>query len=287
MNEIIVIVDCNYLAYVNKFALSQGLTYRGNPTEIIFGFLRHVNELSRQFQTNQFVFCWDSHKSIRKEIYPEYKANRHLDKTQEDISGDKIAYAQFNELKDYVLPKMGFANVFYKDQYESDDIIASIVKNNKIEGKRYVVVSNDSDLYQLLDDCKMYNISKKCLTTKETFIREHGIGPERWHLVKAIAGCSTDNVFGIVGVGEKTAIKYLNGELKIGKKTKDIENSYDIFHRNLKLVTLPFDGIGTFNIRMQECFSEKNFITICEDFGFNSFLTQRYLQSWINQFAMR
>ena len=252
MNEIIIVLDCNYICYVNKFALSQGLTYRGNPTEIIFGFLRHINELSRQFQSNKFIFCWDSHKSIRKEIYPKYKISRSLNKSEEDIVNDKIAYVQFNELKNYVLPKMGFENIFYKDQYESDDIIASIVKNNKIKGKRYVVVSNDSDLYQLLDDCKMYNISKKCLITKEIFIREYNIEPKRWHLVKAIAGCSTDNVDGVVGVGEKSSIKYLNGELKTGKKARDIENANDIFHRNLKLVTLPFDGVGIFNIKMQK-----------------------------------
>lgn len=285
MNEITIIFDSNYLCYLSKFALSQGLSYRGSKTEIIFGFLRHVNEVARQFETSKFVFAWDSHNSARREIYPEYKAKRHSNKSPEDKAGDQIAYTQFNELKDVVLPKMGFQNIFHKDRYESDDIIASLVLNNP--GKRFVVVTNDSDLYQLLDHCNLYNISKKSLTTKIMFTREYGIEPSKWHLVKAIAGCSTDEVEGVEGVGEKTAIKYLNGLLKTGTKAARIESSKDIFQRNLALVTLPFDGVGTFTIKEQESFFEKDFINVCETYGFKSFLAPKYLQAWIKQFQMK
>ncbi len=286
MSEITVIVDCNYLCYVNRFALSHGLSYKGSRTEIIFGFLRHINELARQFETKKFIFCWDSHKSIRREIYPNYKINRHENKTQEDKEYDEIAYDQFNHIKDYVLPRIGFQNIFYKEMYESDDIIASIVKNNF--GQKFIVVSSDSDLFQLLDKCSLYSITKKALTTKVIFEREYSITVDKWHLVKAIAGCSTDNIDGVPGIGEKTAIKYLKGLLKTGQKASAIESmaNSDIFHRNLALVTLPFDGVGTFTIKDQEVFKEKDFETVCDEFGMQSFLSPRYLQTWIKLFDM-
>ena len=286
MDEIIVIIDANYVMYVNRFALSQGLSYKGKKTEIIFGFLRHINELARHFETKKFIFCFDSRSSLRKTIYPEYKANRHTNETPEDIELNKVAYQQFNEIKDIVLPKLGFKNIFHKEGYESDDIIASIVKNNQ---DKFIVVASDSDLFQLLDYCTLYNISKKSLTTKTLFEREYCISPDKWHLVKMIAGCSTDNVPGISGIGEKTAIKYLNGILKTGAKAKAIESMEmsDLFKRNLELIALPFDRTGIFKITFEEKFMEKDFITICENYGFESFLSQKYLQSWIKLFNMK
>ena len=288
MNEvpITIIIDSQYICYVNKFSLTSGLSYRGKHTEIIFGFLRHINELARKFDTNKFLFCWDSRVSLRKEIYPEYKANRRVNQTPEDKELDQIAYQQFNELKDSVLPRFGFKNIFYKEGYESDDIIASIVKNSP---NRYVVVASDNDLFQLLDYCTLYNISTKTLTTKEEFERMHGISSRKWHLVKAIAGCSSDNVDGAKGVGEKTAIKYLNNELKTGMKFNIIQDMYlgEVFQRNMKLVKLPFVDTGTFNIEQQEAFNEQDFVEICEHYGMESFLAPKYFQSWIKSFNMQ
>ncbi|MFH1547635.1 MAG: hypothetical protein ABIC57_04055 [bacterium] len=286
LGEITVIIDCNYICYVNRFSLSQGLSYRGKNTEIIFGFLRHINELARKFDTNKFIFCWDSRTSLRKEIYPAYKENRRVDQTSEDKELDQIAYQQFNELKDTVLPRFSFKNIFYKDGYESDDIIASIVKDIP---NRYVVVASDNDLFQLLDYCTLYNISTKTLTTKEDFERNHGISSRKWHLVKAIAGCSSDNVSGAKGVGEKTAIKYLNNELKTGVKFAVIQEMYfgDMFNRNIKLVKLPFENTGTFSVNNQDIFYEKDFMEICEQYGMESFLAPKYFQSWIKSFNMK
>jgi len=79
----LIIIDSNYVAYAQKFALSSGLTYRGGRTEIIFGFLKTVFNMSRKFETERFIFCWDSKDSLRKELYPEYKANRRQNLTEE------------------------------------------------------------------------------------------------------------------------------------------------------------------------------------------------------------
>lgn len=233
-----IIIDCNYIAYTCRFALSEGLTYRGNRTEIIFGFLKEILSLSEHFNSDDFFFCWDSRESERKKLYPSYKANRRPDdRPQEEKELDAIAYKQFDEIRTKVLPDLGFKNIYMLEGYESDDLMAILSK--QLPGPN-IVVSNDKDMYQILSYCSLYSVSKKQLTTKIEFERTFKIKPEEWSEVKALAGCSGDNVEGIPGVGEKTAIKYLKGELNKGKVFTKIEESKTIRDRNRVLVSLPF-----------------------------------------------
>lgn len=268
MNEIAVIIDSNYLCYVQKFALSEGLSYRGGRTEIIFGFIKTILDLSRKFETNKFIFCWDSKKSLRREIYPLYKSNRRNNLTEEEEESNRIAYAQFDKLKT-ILPKMGFNNVFEEEGYESDDIIASLVMDGALG--RTVIISSDKDLYQLLEWCSLCNY-RGAAYSKEMFVREYGIEPCRWKDVKAISGCSTDNVKGADRIGEKTAIKYLKGELKEYNQTFKKIHFFDS-DLTRRLTTLPFEGCPDFKSRLRkdECTPDK-FRKVFEEFGFKSLL---------------
>jgi DNA polymerase I len=268
MNEITLIIDCNYLCYVHKFALSSGLSYHGSRTEIIFGFIKTTLDLARKFETNKFIFCWDSKKSLRREIYPEYKSNRRNNLTEEEEESNRIAYAQFDKLK-IVLPKMGFSNVFEEEGYESDDIIASLVTGGKLG--RTVVISSDKDLYQLLDWCSLCN-ARGAVYSKEMFIREYGIEPSKWKDAKALAGCSTDNVKGADRVGEKTAIRYLKGELKEYNQTFKKIHFFDS-DLTRRLTTLPFEGCPDFKSKLKkdECSPDK-FRKVFEEYGFESLI---------------
>lgn len=275
-----VIIDCNYLCYVNRSILSVGLSYKGSPTEIIYGFLRSLFSLSNQFKTNQFIFCWDSRESLRKKIYPDYKSNRHKDLTEEEKESNRQAYIQFDKIKK-LLPEMGFNNVFEQVGYESDDIIASLVKpstNGNIIIDHPVVVSSDKDLYQLLDWCSIYNITKKETYTKDLFVREYGIQPFRWKKIKSIAGCGSDNVKGLEGVGERTVIRYLKGELKEETKTWQRISTYDS-DLTKKLVSLPFEGCIDFKekIRKDDCTPDK-FRKVFEEYNCKSLLES--LDKW-------
>lgn len=290
MNEILIIVDCNYLCYVNKYSMSSGLSYRGDRTEIIFGVFRQILDLARQFETTHFAFCWDSKISLRKEIFADYKANRHLrEKTEEERIADKIAYQQFDELRTTALYEFGFNNVFLKEGYEGDDIIASIVKN-RINSDN-IVVSSDQDLLQLLDKCSLYNITKKEMATEEIFRRTYGIEPKQWAEAKYISGCSTDNVPGVANVGEKTAIRFITGKLTKGQTYDKIvlfkEHFRNDFERNKKLILLPFDGTGIFPIRKPKVdWSKNNFIDFCKKYGFKSFMAGKYIDEWAKVFKM-
>ncbi len=269
----LIIIDSNYVAYAQKFALSSGLTYRGGRTEIIFGFLKTVFNMSRKFETERFIFCWDSKDSLRKELYPEYKANRRQNLTEEEEESNRIAHVQFNKLKT-ILPQMGFANVFEEKGYESDDIIASLVTDSK---ERIVVVSSDKDLYQLLNWCALCDV-KGSVYTKDMFVREYRINPSGWRKVKSIAGCSTDNIKGASGVGEKTAIKYLKRELKETSKAYEKIKTYDSSLTN-RLVSLPFEGCPDFKARVtKDTLTPDKFRNVFKEYGFNSLLES--LDKW-------
>jgi DNA polymerase I len=285
MGELLLVVDCNFICYVNKYSLSQGLSYRGNRTEIIFGFFRHLLELARKFESTHFAFCWDSRESLRKKLLPEYKSNRHKeDRSEEEKSADIIAFQQFDEIRLNALEMFGFNNIFHKDGYESDDLIASLVKSR--QGTN-IVISSDNDLLQLLDFCSLYNISKKETTTKTIFIRNYTIEPSQWVDVKSLAGCTSDNIPGIPGVGDKTAIKYLKGELKKGKALEKIQSSLSISDRNRALVSLPFEGLEMLPLRKsKEKWSLSQFTSFCKHYGFLSFLDGKNKGEWVKVFHM-
>ena len=93
-----IIIDSNYLCYINKFSLSNGLSYLGHRTEIIYGFVKNIIELADKFESSNIIFCWDSKKSLRREIYPNYKLNRRQGKDEETLKADMIAFAQFDAI---------------------------------------------------------------------------------------------------------------------------------------------------------------------------------------------
>jgi 5'-3' exonuclease len=114
------------------------------------------------------------------------------------------------------------------------------------------------------------------MITFNSFVKEWGIYPEDWAYVKAIAGCSSDNVQGVYGVGDPTAAKYLSKKMKVtSKKYQDIERALidGLLSINLPLVRLPFEGI-----EIKDCLYRPNkldynaFLDICEQYHFLSFL---------------
>lgn len=282
----VIVVDSNALAYRSKYSM-RGLSHEQQETGVIFGFMVEILRLAKMFETTRFVFCWDSKKSYRKEDYPKYKYKRHdkSKKTSEEIYMDQVAFLQFDMLRKYVLPMFGFRNVFLKSGYEGDDLIANIVLNNKGE---FIIVSNDEDLYQLLDHAPIYSLKHKKLFTKDDFVKEYTITPREWIDVKSIAGCHTDNVEGIKGIGEKTVIKYLKDQTKDSINQR-IENHREMIKRNRKLVKLPYRLEGepmdkitpTFK---NEKFSMSRFHNLCDEFSFQSF--KRSTTLWVKTFNM-
>jgi DNA polymerase-1 len=256
----------------------MGLSHEDHPTGVIFGFLRELQKLSEEFESPNFVFAWDSKKSFRRDVYPDYKKKPPLE-DPEMIDILRSGKPQFSEIRLKVLPHLGFNNNFIQTGLEADDLIAWIVKDHAWEYDHTYIVTSDEDLFQLLHDkVSMYNPREKKIYTKEDFIKEKGVDPNMWYWVKAVAGCSSDNVKGVVGVGEKTAIKYLKNELKMGsKKWQDIKEFDPSF--NFSLVKLPHERSSPVDLVLNTLdFSV--FEGLCLDYGFNSFLKKEVYKKW-------
>lgn len=279
------IIDCNNLAY-SSFYIFKNLNYLEKKTGVIFGFIQQILSLAKKFESTNFVFCWDSKKSYRKLIYPEYKANRRKELSNEEKADLKLAYNQFAELREKILLEMGFNNVFMQTGYEADDLIAKVVLDN--QNKKNIIVSTDQDLYQLLQySVSIHNIRTKKIFLWKDFANKYNAAPNLWVRVKAIAGCSTDNVIGVKGVGEMTAIKYLQDKLQEGKIKSRIKSQEGqaIIKRNIELVVLPFQGRKKLRIDFQKNdLSKEKFIEVFMQYGFSSLLKKEVVENWSKVF---
>jgi DNA polymerase-1 len=284
------LVDCSNLCYAAYFTTGQ-LSYEGQPTGIIYGFLRKLHTLARDLKPDGMIFCWDSRKSFRKQIFPDYKKHRQQ-KSPQDIEDLNEAFVQFNEIRKDVLPTLGFRNSFRAVGYEADDLIAYISMRLP---DNYVIVSSDQDLYQLLyqgihTSTKICNPSNGKIMDTDTFRKVYGIHPDQWAIAKSIGGCNSDEVPGIPGVGDPAksnssgAIRYLKGVLTKGKVFDAIESKegQKIIKRNMLLVALPF-GRDDIDLELTEDnLTYTAFQEMFEKYGFSSFK----VQEWADHFSI-
>jgi DNA polymerase-1 len=282
----LLIIDSNQLCY-SAFYRTGNLTYKGKDTGIIFGFLVELFGIVKYFKAIDYtiVFTWDSRKNFRKYDYIPYKQGRA--KKRKEVGLEQKHYKQFDELRKEILPQIGFQNIFMEVGFEADDIIAQLCQQYQL--RRKIIVSTDEDLYQLLDmETDIYKTKSKKLYTMDNLFKEYPglISTRNWIDVKALAGCSTDNVKGITGVGYKTAVAYLSGSLnkdsKIYKKiiTKHSQTRY---RRNIPLVTIPYpeEEIKNFKIKKNRLNYEA-FSFLCTDLGFRSI--EKNMKAWAENF---
>lgn len=287
MENRILIIDCNAVLHSVKFSLAKHrLSNNEKPTFVIYGFLLKLQFLLRKTRANVIVYALDSSTSKRKEIYNIYKEKRVKNKSDEQIALDEISYPQFAQVTNFVLPTIGYKNIFGAEGFEADDVIGSICKKYKDE--EIVICTTDQDMYQLLtDNVCMFDSRKNNWYTKKDFKKEYGIEPKMWKRVKAIGGCSSDNVEGVPGVGEKTVIKYITGNLPTHHKTYQAIKSKKgrkIINRNKSLVILPFKGTPEFIIR-QDWLTQSGLERVCEKYGFDSIISD--WRSWVNILRLR
>ena len=145
-----IIIDCHNICY--RAFHTTGYLDLG----IVYGFLKALLDFAKTLESSQFIFCWDSRKSFRKELEPTYKLRP--PKTEEEQEELEEALEQFTQLRKEVLPNLGFRNIFLQPGYEADDLIAHIVQ--RFPGD-YTIVSGDEDLYQLLNQSKLYKRQPK------------------------------------------------------------------------------------------------------------------------------
>lgn len=279
----VLVVDCNAVCYSAYYSMGHLAKKDGRETGVIYGFFSQLQYVCRSQQIAHIVFCWDSRQSLRKKLCPTYKNNR---KKEPDSDLVQFGFSQFDELRDNILPGLGFVNSFQKTGFEADDLIASVCRFPvPQEGQQYIILSSDNDLYQLLTpQVSMFKLKDRTLYTKWDFVAEFKIDPTFWSWVKAAAGCSGDNVVGISGIGPVKACQYINDYSGIRHhKVIDSTSSKEIIERNLPLVALPFEGTPKLTLDWETLPSYSAWMELCERLEFESFL--RYPDTFENLFS--
>jgi DNA polymerase-1 len=277
-----IILDVSNLAYRALHTVGE-LTHPDNPNEytgVMYQLWQTCLQLERIYNISNFAFAFDSRKSVRQDAYLPYKQKRKADREAKEAADPKAKrerqgmHRQIDRLP-LLLSRMGTGNIFGQTAYEADDMIASIVIHNP--DTQLVIVSTDADLYQLLrPGVIIYNPVNHKQVTEASFREEWGIDPIQWSSVKAWTGCSSDNVEGIPGVAEKTAIKWLNGQIKPeNKKYALFSDGLAIYTRNKPLVTLPYAGTQANILKDQP--SRINWNLLAETIGSNNYVPEGIL----------
>jgi len=273
MRPPLLVIDVHYLCHRAFHSSQKELTWKGRATGVIFGFLKSISFLKDEFQTDQIAFCFEHPHLFRRDIYPPYKRRRHTKvKTPEEVKAYSSLIGQISLLHKIYLPKIGFRNVFCFRGMESDDIMAALARDCP-DNEEAILVTADNDLLQCLKpNVTIYSPQKQKLFTQDWFVSTYGIEPREWAKVKAIAGCNGDEVEGIVGIGEKTALKYMTGALDMTSKAwKSITSSEGkaTVRRNRPLVELPYEGCPSPKLREDQV-TKQAWVETCGLLGMRS-----------------
>jgi DNA polymerase-1 len=195
--EALYIVDISSFIFRAYYSVRNLSTSSGMPTGAVFGVANMMLKLLDDYAPTHVAVAMDSRTpTFRKDLYPEYKANR--PPPPDDL---KVQFPLVEELIH------GFdVAVLQKDGYEADDIIATIAKVAEEAGLRTVIVSGDKDLMQLVgSDVTMLDTMKDKVWDTKAVEEKWGVPPSLLGDLLAIAGDSSDNIPGVPRVGPKTA----------------------------------------------------------------------------------
>lgn len=241
----VMLIDGNLIARKSLYSVDLAL-FDGTQVGVIYGCLNTLISLNNRFDPDRIIWCWDGSSQRRKAISPDYKENRVVFE-QEDIG--KTFYQQLG-VTERLMTMMGIDQA-YDENEEADDIIGSLVKEFAFSKSGIIIVSNDYDFFQLVDERTMLYWSRKDLDTVWSYNKikeEYGITPQQFVDVYSLAGDKTDNIIGVEGIGEKTAIKLIKEYGTIEKiletdtkKALKIKEQKDLVMKNRQLVKIKDD----------------------------------------------
>ena len=259
----------------------------GTPTGGIYGFAAIAMEIVKRLNPSQVVVAWDSKTSTakRKAIYADYKAGR--------VKPGDDFYAQIPLLKELIID-LGW-DFIEVDEYEADDIIGTLSKqadetlgaDGRCEYETYIV-SSDLDMLQIVDDnTRMYRILKGFSEIEEIDVKEveakYGILKSQFLDLKALKGDNSDNIPGVPGIGEKTAVKLLNeygsvdgiyehlDEIK-GSTRDKLAAGKDSAYMSLELAQIMFDAPVSLSSVPEFEFNRERVVERLKKLQFNSLI---------------
>ena len=287
--EKLLIIDGHAMAFRAHFAMARAklTNSSGMPTEAVVGFFKMLGKLLQDYKPQYLLLTFDpGRKTFRSKIYPKYKANRK--ETAPELKW------QFDEIQDIV--KKLKLPIYIPKEEEADDAIATIAKREKDSDIDIFLVSSDKDLYNVLyPNVKLLRARKGVTDLKvidSTYVSSKlGISIKEIPDFMALTGDSSDNVPGVKGIGEKSAVKLIQeyhsikniyenidkvAPTKIREKLiTDKENAF----LSLDLVTLKKDMDISLKLKDLEVekisnlgksisiFKEKGYTTIYQEWG--------------------
>lgn len=212
----IILLDGNSLSYRAFYAMPALQNKSGLYTNSVYGFTLMLERMLEDIKPKYALVAFDKGKqTFRHKTYQEYKGTR--DKTPSEL------VEQFG----YVRELLDSYGIKYEEHfdYEADDIIGSYAKLAEKAGLEVIIISGDKDLTQLASDNITIYYTRRGVTevdhyTPEFINEKYGLSPEQIIDMKGLMGDKSDNIPGIAGIGEKTAIKLL-------AKYKTVENVLD------------------------------------------------------------
>jgi DNA polymerase-1 len=214
--KLLIIIDSNALIHRAYHALPPLTTKKGELVNAIYGFLLVFFKAIKEFQPDFVIAAFDlPGPTFRHKAFKEYKATR--PKTPEELVQQIPKIKEI--LRSFNVP------IFEKKGFEADDIIGTISKRSFNSVSETIIISGDLDILQLVDShTKVYTLRKG---VKDTVLydrnlvkkRYDGLNPEQLNDFRALKGDPSDNIPGVLGIGEKTAVKLI-------KEFGNIENLY-------------------------------------------------------------
>ena len=279
----LILVDGNNLLFRSYFATAyQGAIMRnskGFPTNALYGFINMMNKIIKEEEPNYILVAFDKGKSFRHNKYDFYKGGRNA--TPEELK------EQFPKAKE-ILDAMGIKH-FEIDNYEADDIIGTVSRIVDEEDQFIAtIISSDKDLLQLISDevdVKLLKTSGFVRIDTQEFMNTYGVEPIKMIDLKALMGDASDNIPGVKGIGEKTAINlltkyksldnlYENIDSVTGKTKEKLINDKDKAYMSYEMATIYREVPLDFSLEdlKYNGLNLEEYISLLQEFEFNSLL---------------
>ena len=231
LNPTLHLIDGHSLTFKAYYAVRHLTSPSGEPTGAVYGFLRMLLRFIDDYRPDHLAIVFDTGKpTFRKELYPQYKANREAPPPD---------FSRQMEWINQLLAAMRLP-VYQLEGYEADDLIATMAERVKREGWQVVFLSADKDLFQLVDDrVTMLRPGTNDIQRFDAAAvhARLGIRPDQVIDWLTLVGDASDNVPGIPGIGEKTATRLLQ---EYGGLMQILERAHEIKRPKLREALLQY-----------------------------------------------
>ncbi|MFA9408119.1 MAG: DNA polymerase I [Candidatus Dadabacteria bacterium] len=222
---ILYLIDGSSYIFRAYYAIRHLSNSKGIPTNAVYGFTAMLFKFLKDYEPTHLGIVFDSKgKTFRDDIYPLYKANRSA--PPEDLAQQ---FSVIFEMVDaFNIPQVQL------EGFEADDLMGTISKNVEKENANVVLVTGDKDFCQLVSDkVTLLDTMKNKITGILEVKEKYGVAPERVIDVFALAGDAVDNIPGVKGIGEKTAVSLIS---KFGSLDELFNNLDDVSKRQKVLI---------------------------------------------------